>query len=271
MSFVLQLLDTRMQTPQPYGLFHIAWVLAALLAVFLLRNKSGEMYTRRVFAIYGWTALALEALKQFSWSFSYNAQGLLVFDYQWYAAPFQMCTTPAYVAVAYLFVRSARLRAALRGYLAYFTLLASIAVALLPNTIYTDEVLINVHTSFLHMGGLFLSLWLLVSGRVKSRRDFWDGYLVFLCFAGIALLMNIAVYHWFDLAKKGAFFDMFYISPYYISVVPVFSTLDSLLPYPLFLLMYLFAFLLGGVLVALVAAGLRRLGKARTAGPAAPV
>lgn len=204
-----------MPRPLPYGLFHLAWVLAALLAVFLLRKKDGEAYTERVFAIYGWIALALEALKQFSWSFSYDAAGLLVFNYQWYAAPFQLCTTPAYVAVLYPFVRSARLRASLRAYLAYFTLLASISVALLPETIFTDEVLINVHTSFLHLGGLFLSLWLLVSGKVKYRQDFWGGYRVFLCFTGIALLLNIAVYHLFDLKFSGAFFDMFYISPYF--------------------------------------------------------
>lgn len=259
MSFVLQLLDTRMQRPQPYGPFHVAWVVGALLTVFLLRKKSGEKYTEKVFSIYGWTALVLEALKQFSWSFSYNAQGVLVFDYQWYAAPFQMCTTPAYVAALYPFVRSVRARDALRGYLAYFTLLASIAVALLPDTIFTDEVLINVHTSFLHMGGLFLSLWLLVSGRVTAKRDFWGGYRVFLCFIGIALLLNIVVYHAFDLGASGEFFDMFYISPYYISVVPVFSTLDRLLPYPVFLFLYLLAFLIGGALIALAEEGVRRL------------
>lgn len=248
-----------MRWPEPYGLFHVSWVLAALLLVFLLRKMPGEKRTERVFAIYGWTALAMEALKQFSWSLSYSAEELLVFDYQWYAAPFQLCTTPAYVAALYPFVKSVRLRGALRGYLAYFTLLASIAVALLPQTIYTDEVLINVHTSFLHMGGLFLSLWLLASGRVSARRDFWGGYLVLLCFAGIALLLNIAVYHLFDLGATGEFFDMFYISPYYISSVPVFSALDSVLPYPVFLLLYLFALLVGGALIALLSAGIGRL------------
>ncbi len=248
-----------MQRPQPYGFFHIAWVLGALLAVFLLRKKSGERFTEKVFSAYGWTALVLEALKQFSWSFSYDASGALVFDYQWYAAPFQLCTTPAYVAALYPFIKSVRVRNALRGYLAYFTLLASVAVALLPNSIYTDEVLINVHTSVLHMGGLFVSLWLLISGRVEVKRDFWGGYKVFLCFTGIALLMNIAVYHLFGLGVTGDTFDMFYISPYYISPLPVFSTLDRILPYPVFLLLYLFAFLIGGILVALAQAGGRRL------------
>lgn len=226
---------------------------------FLLRKKSGERYTERVFFIFGWTALVLETLKQFSWSFSYNAQGILQFDYQWYAAPFQLCTTPAYVAALYPFIKSDRVRSALRGYLAYYTLLGSIAVALMPNTIYTDEVLINVHTSFLHMGALFLSLWLLCSGRVTAKRDTWGGYVVFLCFAGIALLMNIVVYHLFGLEASGELFDMFYISPYYISSVPVFSTLDSILPYPVFLLLYLLAIFIDGILIASVETVARRL------------
>lgn len=259
LSFVLQLLDTKMPRPMPYGIFHIAWVLAALLAVFLLRKKTGEQLTERVFAVFGWTSLVLEALKQFSWSFSYNAQGALVFDYQWYAAPFQLCTTPAFVAALYPFFKSVRVRDALRGYLAYFTVLGSIAVALMPGSIFTDEVLINVHTSFLHMGGLFISLWLPVSGRVKAKRDFWGGYKVFLFFAGMAFVLNIAVYHLFDLGVSGETFDMFYISPYYISAVPVFSTLDSLLPYPIFLFLYLLAFLIGGILMASIVAGVQRL------------
>lgn len=259
MSFVLRLLNTRIQRPQPYGLFHIACVLAALLAVFLLRKKSGEKVTEKVFSLFGWTALMLEALKQFSWSFSYNAQGALIFDYQWYAAPFQLCTTPAYVAAFYPIIKSIRVRSALRGYLAYFTLLGSLAVALLPDTIYTEEVLINMHTSLLHMGALFVSLWLLASGRVSCKRDFGDGYRVFLFFTGIALLLDIAVYHLFHLGESGECFDMFYISPYYISPVPVFSALDSLLPYPIFLFLYLLAFLIGGVLIVATAAGVQRV------------
>lgn len=264
MSYVLEVLGARMQRPEPYGVFHLLWVLAALFLVFLLRKQSGEKHRRIIFAIYGWTALALEALKQLSWSFSFSPAGVLVFEYQWYAAPFQLCTMPAYVAALYPFVRAPRLRAALRSFLAYFTILASICVALLPDAIYTEEVLINVHTSFLHMGGLFLSLWLLCSGQVRAKADFWGGYLVFLGLAGTALLMNILVYHLFDLKAKAALFDMFYISPYYLSPVPVFSTLDSALPYPVFLFLYVLAFLLGGLLIALTEAGLRRL-TARTA------
>lgn len=259
MSYVLKILAVGMHRPQPYGFFHIAWVLAALLTVLLLQKRKGEKLTERVFSLFGWTALFLEALKQVSWSFSCGAQGAAVFNYQWYAAPFQLCTTPAYVAALYPFIRSVRVRNALRGYLAYFTLLGSVAVALFPENIYTEEVLINIHTSFLHMGGLFLSLWLLFSDRVAPKRDFWDGYKVFLCFAGFALVLNIAVYHMANLRSSGACFDMFYISPYYTSPVPVFSALDKALPYPLFLFLYLFAFWIGGALIAYISTAVRRI------------
>ncbi len=257
-SFI-KLLKTEMTRPEPWGIFHISWLVAAVLLAWVLKRLKGEKVTERVFTIYGWTALILEALKQFSWSFTFTEAGGLVFGYQWYSAPFQICTTPAYVCVLYNFVKSSRLRSYLRAYLAYFTLIASIMVALVPNTVFTNEILINVHTSFLHIGALFVSVWLLESNRVDARQDFLGGYKVFFIFVGIAQLLNIVVYNagWLN----GQTFDMFYISPYFISSLPVFDTIDRNASFAVFMLTYLFAFFLGGGLIAFTQGARDRLSK----------
>lgn len=97
-----------------------------------------------------------------------------------------------------------------------------------------------------------------MTDRVHAKRDLRGGYVVFLIFTGMALLLNIVVYHAFNLGGTDAVFDMFYISPYYISSVAVFSILDSVLPYPVFMLLYLAAFLVGGVLIALMQKGIEK-------------
>ena len=262
MAGLIRLLKTGMPTPRPWGWFHVAWLCAAVLLVFLLRKKTGEKMTERVFAVYGWSTLALEILKQLSWSFSFGEQGDLVFAYQWYSFPFQLCTTPTYVCVLYSFVKSPRLRAALRGYLAYMTLLASVAVSLKPDAVFVGEILVNVHTSLLHMGGLFVSLWLLFSGRTRPKEDFLKGFLVLVFFMLLAQALNVAVYHLADLkSHQDAVFDMFYISPYYVSSLPVFSIIDQAVPLAVFMLAYLLAFPLGGGIVAATHEWLNRLAR----------
>ena len=241
-----RLLDTRMPRPAPWGLYHIAWFVAALLFAFALRSQNDEKATRRIFAVFGWVAFALEALTQLSWGLSPDASGRLVWDYEWYAAPFQLCTTPIFVCILYPAFKSERVRAALRAYLAYFTFTGSLAVAAIPDTIYTQEVLINLHTAFLHLGALSVSLWLLIHGRA-GRADFWGGYAVFLLFTGLALALDVLVYHVAPLG--GETFNMFFISPYFVSTLPVFGTIWRTAPYPVFLLCYLVAFTLGGLIV----------------------
>lgn len=257
MVSLIQLLKTEMQRPEPWGAFHIAWIVAAIALAWRLKDLQGEKVTERVFAIYGWTALILEILKQFSWSFTLTEAGTLVFGYQWYAAPFQICTTPAYVCVLYGFIKSPKVRSSIRAYLGYFTIVGSIMVALVPDTIFTNEILINVHTSFLHMGALFVSVWLLESNRLNPQKDFWSGYKVFLVFVLIAQALNVAVY------KSGVLndqtFDMFYISPYFVSSLPVFDAIDRSAPFAVFMITYLFAFFLGGGLIAWARAALTKV------------
>ena len=77
---------------------------------------------------------------------------------------------------------------------------------------------------------------------------------------GIAQLLNIVVYNagWLN----GQTFDMFYISPYFISSLPVFDTIDRNASFAVFMLTYLFAFFLGGGLVAFAQGARDRLSKA---------
>ena len=69
----------------------------------------------------------------------------------------------------------------------------------------------------------------------------------FIAFCAIANIMNIAVYN--SGILNGETFNMFYISPYFESSLPVFDVIYNAVPYPVFLAIYVVALSLGGFII----------------------
>ena len=64
---MIDILQTEMQRPNPYGWFHIMWILLSFASIFILyklRNKYNEKQLKIVLGIYGIGAFILELLKQ---------------------------------------------------------------------------------------------------------------------------------------------------------------------------------------------------------------
>ena len=253
---VLFALQADMQNPTPYGWYHWLWIVLGVVAVALLysqRRHAGEKQLTWVLGVYGGVALLTELLKQLSWTLSVNeSTGFLVLDYQWYAAPFQLCTTPIYVSLLCLLLKKGKLREHLLSYLAFITISGGLMTMLIPTSCFTSDILVNIHTMWLHCGSLVVSVYLLMSKTVPvTLKSLRYAAVTFLCTAGIALLLNVVIYHSGFL--DGETFNMFYISPYFISELPVFSTIQQAVPYPVFLAAYLIALLLGSGIVYAVA------------------
>ena len=111
---VLYMLQAQMERPEPYGWFHLMWIaftVISLLILFLYRKKYSNKQLKLVLGVYGIVALLLEVTKQIIWSFEYDeASNLVTWDYQWYAAPFQLCTTPIFVSIICLFLKEGKVR-----------------------------------------------------------------------------------------------------------------------------------------------------------------
>ena len=123
-------------------------------------------------------------LKQLIWTVDYDsATGSFVWDYQWYAFPFQLCTMPIYVCLICCFLRKNKIRDALLSFIAYTTILGSLASAIIPDALFVSDVLVNIHAMWLHLGSLIVSIYILMSKEVKlSREYFFSGIVVFLVF-----------------------------------------------------------------------------------------
>lgn len=248
-------LQSEMNEPKMYGLYHLTWLFVALiLIIYFIYNKKmyNEKNLKRILLIYGALAFILELLKQVIWAFNFDpVTNVVTWKYSWYSAPFQLCSTPIYVSIICLFLKKGKLRDSLLSYIAFITILGSIATAVYPNDVFVRTILVDIHTMYLHIGSLVVSLYLLISGEVKINfKSYFSGYIVFLVFAFIAEILNISIYH--SGILDGNTFNMFYISPYFISSLPIFNMIQENVPFILFLLIYLFSIFLGGYILFII-------------------
>lgn len=249
-KFIL-LLQTEMTEPNSYGWFHLLCLLLTFIVLIIIcfnKNRS-EKKLKKVLLIYGVVALILELLKQISWSFNYDeVTKIVTWDYQWYSSAFQLCTMPIYISLIAAFSKDGKLRNALLSFMAFFTILGSICTMVIPDSCFTKDILVNIHTMYLHCGSFVVSAYLLLSGKVKLElKNIKSSYLIFLLCASIANLLNITIYQ--SGILHGETFNMFYISPYFTSILPIFDRIQESVPYLVYLLIYLVVVLLGGLLI----------------------
>ena len=251
---ILYLLQKEMNEPKAFGWFHILWIIITIISIIVLyklRNKYNEKQLKLVLGIYGFVALVLEILKQIIWSFNYE-NGIVTWDYQWYAFPFQLCTTPIFVSIICVFLKKNKMRNALLSYMAFTTILGGLMTILIPNSCLVETILVNIHTMWLHCGSFVVSVYLLMSGEVKlNMKSLNSSLIVFIIFVIIAQILNISIYNTGIL--NGETFNMFYISPYFISELPIFNVIQQNVPYMLYLLIYMITIYVGSIIVYIIA------------------
>lgn len=260
---ILAFLEAEMVTPKPYGAFHLLWLgltIAVIVFLCFVKKKHSEKRLKWILGIYGVTSFILEALKQLIWSVEYNeGLGAFVWDYQWYAAPFQLCTMPIYICLMCLFLNKGKVRDALLAFVAYTTILGSIASAIIPDQLFVSDILINVHAMWLHLGSLVVSIYLLMSGEVKINiKSLLMGLVVFIIVVIFANTLNVVIYN--SGILNGETFNMLYISPYFESTLPVFDSIYNNVPYIVFLALYIIALSLGSYMIFVVAKGISKIG-----------
>ena len=131
--------------------------------------------------------------------------------------------------------------------MAFITILGSITTAIYPESCFVKTLLINIHTMYLHLGSLVVSIYLIKREVNDKFKTFLNGYNVFIIFAFIAELMNIVIYK--SGILNGETFNMFYISPYFISSLPVYDIIQKNTYFSIFLLIYLITIFAGGSII----------------------
>lgn len=257
---VLQWMDTKMTTPALYGGFHLFWLLLVVGATLLLcmnAQREQNRHARNVVLTVAITAIVLEIYKQINYTYSY-ADGIITASYQWYAFPWQFCSTPMYIGLLAGIFRKGKLHDCLCAYLATYAVFAGLCVMAYPGDVFTETVGINFQTMFCHGSMIVVGIYLLVSGHVKAEhKTILKALPVFAATIGVAMLLNEVAYRSGLLETHN--FNMFYISPYCDPHLPVYSLVQQVVPYPISLVIYIAGFTAAGYLMLLGGMGVRKL------------
>lgn len=257
-------LQMTMERPVAFGWFHLMWiglVVISIFVLFLLRGKYSDKQLKRVLLVYGIIAFILELTKQVIWSFNYDPFTMTKYwDYQWYSAPFQLCTMPIYISIIAAFLKKGKIRKSLLSFIAFYTILGSIATIIMPSSCFVETTLVNIHTMWLHCGSFVVSIYLLITNEVEiSFKNLKLGFIIFIISIFIALLLDIILF------KSGVIgsetFNMFYISPYFISTLPIFDVIQQSVPYFIFLLIYILVCTFGAVIIFMISKMIKKLYK----------
>ena len=256
MESILRFLDTEMTKPTMYGWSHILSLVLTVAVTMLLCRFGKKWSPRKVVLVTAILVSVLEIYKQINYSFSY--EGGITFDYQWYAFPFQFCSTPMYVGLLAGLLKKGKLQNACFAYLATYAVFAGVCVMLYPATVFIKTVGINIQTMICHGSMIVIGVWLLYTGHVQVRhKTIWKAIPIFAVCVGMAVVMN-EIAHATGLLERETF-DMFFISPYGTPSLPVYSLVQGVVPFPWCLVIYILAFTLAAYLMLLAALGVKSL------------
>ena len=258
---ILNFLESDMEEPLSYGFFHLFFFALSIVAGIVLCRampQGTEKQARRILLITTIVVAVLELYKQLVFTFSYDGQTITA-DYQWYAFPFQFCSTPLYVgAIAWL--TKGCVHRACCAYLATFSVFAGLCVMVYPEQVFIDTIGINIQTMICHGAMITVGIWLMLTGYVKAEhKSVLRAVPVFTVCIGIAILLNEIAYR--TNFANGETFNMFYISPHCNPSLPVYSSVQQAVAYPWCLIIYIAVFTLAAFVVLWIFLGIKRMCK----------
>lgn len=257
---VLKLLDYQIEKPEVFGWFHMVWLaltVAVAVALCLWHKHSGtEERVRRV--IFGNAVLVfvLEIYKMINFNMGY-ADGLS-WDFQWYAFPWQFCSTPMYIGLLTGIFRKGKIHDSLCAYLATFALFAGLCVSIYPGDVFVPQLGIDIQTMICHASMVSVAVYLYYAGYVKlEHKTILKAIPVFAVCVSIAMVLNEVVYC--SGILDGETFNMFFISRHFDCTLPLYSLVHNAVPFPVNLIIYICGFSLAAYIMLLIAMGIEAI------------
>ena len=235
----MKVLDLQMTTPTIYSWFHIlclVLVVATTVLLCVFARKHGEKAARIVVLTYSIVTILFEIYKMFNFSYDWQTN---TWDFQWYAFPFQFCSTPMYIGLIAGCLKKGKVQDLLYSYLATFALFAGLAVMLYPSTVFIGTIGINIQTMVCHGGMIIVGVFLYATKVVKPKFfTVLKALMIFELLCAVALTLNLSLYK----AVAPETFNMFFISPYFNCELPLLQMVQDKVPYIVFLLTYIIGF-----------------------------
>ncbi len=259
---LLYWLEADMPLPLMFGWFHwTALIVVALVTVFIaIKYKyATDKQMRTILLTFGLICMAFETYKQLNFSFSWDfANERAVWSYQWYAFPFHFCSMPMYLAPLAALLPKGKVQQAIINFLGTFGLFGGMAVMIYAEPVYITTIGINIQTMVHHGSQVIMGIFLLSSHRVQlNLKALLGASIVFVIPVFIAIGINYIFF-----AVKGyaaGEFNMYWISPYFTTQIPILGAIKPLVPYPVFVVIYILGFVLLATVVLLAAIGVSKI------------
>ena len=247
---LISLIDVWGPTPKLYGWYHLLCLaLTVALTIFLIRKfKDCDDKTFRKMILITWIIiLVFEAYKQVVTSFNTEAG---TWKYLWYYFPFQFCSSPLYVLPFVAFLKDGKVRDAFISFTMSFAFFGGLVVMLYPGDVFQGCVGINIQTMVHHASQVIMGIFVAVHQRKKFSKGFFlSAITVFAAIVAIAIGFNIVGH--ILIPEQGL--NMFFVGPYVPSALPIFSIIYPLIPWPVFLAIYILGFSLVAMLICYIA------------------
>ena len=251
MTFIFEFLNLQMERPSLYQGLVESWFQYVSLVVLLFmmfyvyqRSKIGGFQVDRTLKFIAFVMIGFEIYKQVLFTYTNG------WTYQWYAFPFQLCSTPMYIGLLAAYSKHPVIKQGSYLFLSTYGFFAGLAVMLYPVSVYTTSVGINIQTMVHH--GSMVIMGLIVMFNIKpSKKHFIDGMYVF----GIVTIIAIILNEVHALLELPGTFNMFFINPRFSSEIPVLSLFQPIVPG----VIYMVIFMIGFSLIALIFLQLHRL------------
>ena len=241
----INMLRAPMTRPPMFGVWHLGFLLLTVAACIFAAWKckdASDKTVRRILLITWISLVIMEIYKQviFSMRVTY---GYAEWQYQWYSFPFQLCSAPLYTLPFLVWLKEGRLRNAIAAYMATFSLFGGLAVMIYPGDVFSDIIGANIQTMLHHGAQIVIGVLMVVRYRRQLNKSFFLGGLItFTFFSTLAMIFNVVVQKALIANQINMVVNMFYISPYHPSTLPVLSAIYPHVPYAVFLLIYLLGF-----------------------------
>lgn len=263
---LLEILDSEMTRPEMYGWFHNLWLFITAAATVLLCRFLKAGTPKQVCAVVLTVAVAvllLEVYKQINYTFGVSDGGKVSADYQWYAFPYQFCSTPMYIGLLAGIIRKGRIHKSLCAYLATYAVFAGAAVKVYPADVFIKTIGINIQTMICHGSMITVGVYLLYTGYVKvEHKTILKALPVFAVCVAVAVVMNEVFYA--SGILRGETFNMFFVSRHFAPSLPVYSLVQQFVPYPWCLILYIAGFTAAAYLILLIAIGIKDIARKKT-------
>jgi hypothetical protein len=257
MNALLEFLNGQMNRPEMYGSLQTSWfhymslilvIIGSVMAITRMKNFN-EKKLNKFLIIFSLILIAFEIYKQVI--FTYQANG----SYQWYAFPFQFCSTPMYVALLAGLIKNKKIKESLIAFLATFGLFAGLGVMIYPETVFVETIGINIQTMLHHGGMVVLGVSLLAHHVELKWKSLLKASIVFASLMIVAMVLNGIHNNWI---MEGTF-NMFFINHKYENGIPVLMIFQPLVPHVVFLMIYLFGFMFCASIVFGIRYGLSKM------------